>query len=488
MSTKKANLISTLIGFIILCILLIKLPIGLANNGDYYRVMSKNNLYFFEKEPQEQFFNYFVKDFGILEYYNEASSENQIITSQNLFIQLAVKLDNLFTGQDYSFDIRFLGFLQILLCTLGLYLFIDFLTYKKSFASSLLIGLFCVIVFTDVSYSTYFNSFYAEGLAYTLFIILFSSILLLFQKRYSPYFLYILILISSLLLVFLKQQYVPIGMILGLLFIYIGYKERSKLLKKAAYISSIILSITSILVYVFIPQEFVDINSYHAMTRGILLTADDPEEALEEFNIYNQYTLLNGETYYTKYPQVDVNTDTFEEDFFSHYGFISVGMYYLKHPNQLSKILGLATKNAYSPRSTVLGNYLAQTGHAPNEQVHFHTFWSRLKSYMVPTSVSFLFIWCLLAILLSLKNKEQMITILSMILIGLSQVGVSIIGAGEADLAKHIFLFSIIFDYINIIGISYLINKLMVIIIPKLSSIKLRFSRTTHNFGKGLSQ
>lgn len=458
MNIKKPAFISTVIAFIILCILLIGIPIGMANNGDYYRTMSQNDLYFFEKAPEDQFFNYFVKDFGVFQYYNEITKKETIFTSQHLFIRLAMKIDAFFTNGDYSFDIRFLGFLQILLCCFGIYLFVDYLSYQKTFLTGLLIGLICVLAFTDVGYCAYFNSFYAEGFAYTLFIILFSSILLLFQKRYSPYFLYPLILTSALLLIFLKQQYAPIGIILSIVFIFIAFFEPKKWLKRIAYISCFLSALSGILVYVLIPQEFVNINSYHAMTRGILLTSDTPEESLSEFNIYKQYSLLNGETYYTKYPQVDTDTHEFKEEFLSKYNFVSICLYYVKHPDQLNKMLKFAAENAYNPRPTSLGNYLANSGHEKCARFEQHTLWSTAKD-MIPNTSAFLLIWCILGVVLGIKNRPQMIVIASMVLIGLSQIGVSIIAAGDADLGKHIFLFSIVFDFVNLIGISYILTK-----------------------------
>lgn len=473
---KKPTIITCLITLCLLIYTLIFIPIGMANNGDYYRITSQNNLYFLEHESEDQFFGHFIKDFGVLQYYNEVPKQERIITSQNVFVKLAMILDRLFTGEDGIFDIRFLAAIYIVLYLIGFYLIIDYLTYQKSFLTSLIIGLASMFIFADTSYTAYFNSFYAEGLAYILILILFGSILLLSQHRYRPFILYSIIFICSALLTTLKQQYAPIGIILGLFFLILAIREHRYVFKKVLYISSGSIALFSILAYLLIPQEFVTVNQYHAMTRGILMSADNPEEALKEFNIRPEYSMLNEETAYVKYALADLSSEEVHEEFFSHYNFISISMYYMKHPEALGKMLAISSANAYSPRPTVLGNYLKSSGKPAGTQTRFFTLYNQIRAGLTPKSVGFLFIWCIIVILVNFKNTHQRIVIATLVLIGLSQIGISIIGAGDADLAKHTFLFTVIFDLINLIGIAHVISYI---------STKVSFKFTTKSLHKG---
>ncbi len=457
---KRPVFIISFLTLILLIGILIIYPIGMADNGDYYRVMVRNDLYFLEEKPEEQFFGYFVKDFGIREYFNEMPKEDAIFTSQNLFIKLSIMISQIVTNNSNRFDVRILGGMQIILCVVGIYLLVDFLTYKKTLIAGLLIGFLCMLVFADTAYTAYFNSLYAEGLSYTTFLIIFSSALLIQQKRYSPYFLYSLIFINSVILIFLKQQYAPIGILLAGIFVIIGLRESKKIVRRVLYGLGGFMVFMCIAVYVLIPQEFVTINQYHAMTRGILMTSEDPEKSLSEFSINEQYSILNGDTYYDKHPQTDTSSEDMYENFFSKYNFVSVSMYYIKHPNQLWKMISYSSNNGYMIRPEVLGNYVKESGKEWGEKTNLFTAYSTIKKDLAPKSAEFLLIWCVLAILLNLKNPYQMKIILIAVLIGLSQIGVSIIGAGDADLGKHIFLYTVVFDFVNVIGFSYVINKL----------------------------
>ena len=458
--TKYIPLVTCVITFCLLAYTLLINPRGIANNGDYYRVMSQHNLYFLEEQPEDQFFGYFIKEFGEYEYYNEISKEERLVTSQNIVIRLAKGLDRLFTGDDHRFDIRFLAIIYILIYLIGLYLIVDYLVYQKNIISAALIGGLAIFIFADSSYTLYFNSLYAEGMAYSLFLVLCGCLLLLGQKRYNAYVLYGSVFGVSILFILLKQQYAPIGVFLGILLFVLSLKEPRRMLKRGLKIGGFGLGLLSILGYLLIPQEFVTVNQYHAMTRGLLMASEDPEKTLESFGIDPQYSILNEETYYEKYPHVDTSSEEMAEDFFSKYNFVSVSMYYLQHPKELGKMLDIAAKNAYSPRPAVLGNYLQNAGHTWGEQTHFFTLYDTLRSAVTPKSIGFLILWCILATLINFKNKHQRLIIAMMVLIALSQIGISIIGAGDADLAKHIFLFTLVFDIVNFIGIAYSIGKL----------------------------
>ena len=49
-------------------------------------------------------------------------------------------------------------------------------------------------------------------------------------------------------------------------------------------------------------------------------------------------------------------------------------------------------------------------------------------------------------LVISFKNRQRMLILGFVLMMGLSQIAVSIIGAGDADLAKHIFLYNVSFD------------------------------------------
>ena len=446
------------------CILFLTLfltpVIGMADNGDFYRVINGNGLYKLDRGQPDEYLQYFSKEFGVYQYFNEY--ESSLLSSQTPFIHAAVKLDALFTGNDAVFDIRFLAVMLCLWILVALYLLVDYASYGLDRRYGYLIAAIAVVLFIDTGYTAYFNSFYAEGIVFAGFLTALGCALLIRQNRYNPYVLLGLYMVSGFALVTAKQQNAPLGVLLGLLCIPmllgLPYKqaERKKRQKRvaAAAVCSFALCTCGIAVYLLIPGEFVDINKYHSMTRGILMTSQNPETALEQFDIDPQYSLLDQSIYYERYPAADVEGEELKAHFYPKYGFISVAGYYLGHPQELLQMVDYAAKNAYSIRPEAIGNYERSAAEEPGAKTSFFTLHSTLKERVVPHTVGFMIIWVAVMLGFSFRDKWRTLVLACAVLMGFSQIGVSIIGAGDADLSKHIFLYNVAFDFTNFIMIS----------------------------------
>lgn len=451
---------------IIIFILFIS-PIGMADNGDFFRVMNGNGLYKLDRSQPDEYLQYFSTDFGTYEYYNEY--QNSMFSSQTLFISAATALDRLLTGDDGLFDVRYLSFFICLWLLLDLYLLVDYATWGIIKRRRYYIAALGVLFFTDTGYTAYFNSFYAESLVFVSFLATMASALLIFQKRYRPYPLLALYIFSSLVLTTAKQQNAPLGVLLGLLIIPIMisiFKQnpiaglrRARLRKLAVAGCSILLCACGIMVYFVIPQEFVDINKYHSMTRGILMTSQNPETALDYFGINPQYSLLDGTIYYERYPTADVEGEEIKTEFYPKYGFVSVAAYYTLHPSDFVEMLNTAAKSAYVTRPDAIGNFRRSAGRQPEAKTYFFTLISTLKKGTIPRTVGFMIIWIVGMLGLSFADRKRTLVLLCAILMGLSQIVVSIIGAGDADLSKHIFLYNLAFDLTNFIVLSTVIMR-----------------------------
>jgi hypothetical protein len=116
--------------FLIAVITLFTPPfIGMADNGDYFRILYSNGLYFNIPDYDSQYLGYFVKEYGIFQYYNENGAT--LSSSQSLFIQLAMLVNGLFNpGQ--TFDIRFQAIIYTVLYTIAVYLLVESVTWKAS--------------------------------------------------------------------------------------------------------------------------------------------------------------------------------------------------------------------------------------------------------------------------------------------------------------------------------------------------------------------
>lgn len=492
--------------------------VGMADNGDFYRIINGNGIYKLDRNEPDQYLQYFSREFSVYQYYNEY--EDSVLSSQTPFIRAAMALDRLFTGDDSLFDVRFLALLLALLALLALYLLVEYVSKDLNRREGYLAAALSVFLFADTGYIAYFNSFYAEGLVLVCFLLAMTSTLLLEQHRYNPYLLLSLYTVSGVTLTFAKQQNVPLGVLMGILGGIIAFryfaqerrlatiqssdgillapiatpnqavlplqdnretKQKKKLFslfhhkskptdpnaapqphrffRRICLSCSMLLILLGLASYVLIPQEFVNINKYHAMTRGILMTSKNPEEALKQFGINPQYSLLDRSIYYERYPTADVSGHELTTQFYPKYGFVSVAAYYIGHPAELMQMLDYSARNAYSIRPAVMGNYQRDAGKEAGQKSYIFALYSSLKQAFTPRTVGYMLIWIALALVIGLRDRGRTIVLGFAILMGLSQIGVSIIGAGDADLSKHIFLYNVAYDFTNFILISTVMLK-----------------------------
>lgn len=80
-----------------------------------------------------------------------------------------------------------------------------------------------------------------------------------------------------------------------------------------------------------IGDEFHSADKFHAMTRGVMLQAENPEKAMEEFGIDPSYSILTDVSMYDAYPMVKEGNPTLEEQFLSRYNEATLAKWYIRH-------------------------------------------------------------------------------------------------------------------------------------------------------------
>ncbi|WP_189019767.1 glycan biosynthesis hexose transferase WsfD [Paenibacillus marchantiophytorum] len=442
--------------------------IGMADNGDFFRILYSNGLYFNDPNYNSQYLGFFVKNYGIYQYYNENGAT--LYSSQSLFIKASMYVNHIFHDAQ-NFDIRYQAMLYLVLYVIAVYLLVEALTWKISKKKGYLIAVIAIFILGDTGYTAYFNSFYSESVVLLMTVLLFAAGLLLYRKRYNDYVLLAVFVLSAIALTTSKQQNAPVGIITAVLGIFIIYIRKKRSYRIVTLISLFVMLGVGIGTYVLIPKEFVNINKYHAMTRGVLMDSVNPEKTLETFGINKQYAVLNGSLYYNPYASVDVNSKMLQDNFYSKYGFGSILSYYLSHPDQAGNMLNLAARDGFTIRPKAMGNYEQSVGKSFGAQTVFFSGYSLLKDALSPKTFGFIILWILIvlglytpAFVAAIRQRQwrsalRLPLIVMMILMGLSGIFVSIIGAGDADLSKHEFLFTLTFDLVSLLTVVDVLAK-----------------------------
>ncbi|NFO11530.1 hypothetical protein FDB29_10565 [Clostridium botulinum] len=444
--------------------------IGMADNGDFYRVINKSGAYHLNKNSNEIFLGYFIKDYGIYKYNNDYA--NLLISTQSIFVKLAIFFDRIFT-KDYVLDIRFMSVMFLIIEAMGVYFFIKALINKlDSSKYKLIITLVTILIFCDTGYLAYYNSFYGESVNICCFLM--SIGLLIYMIEFDKFTWYNLIAfgISSFLFFGAKQQLAPVGILIAFIFIIIGiYMTNKRFTKMLAYILAVIFIVSSMVFYKSITGDFKYINIYHSMNRGILLNEDDPDSILEDFNISTQYSLLQETDFFEEIKLLDPYEEELIDDYYEKFSLGRILDYYITHPKAFIKVLKISFKNGYSIRPKVIGNYEQSEHKEFGAKSYFFATWSTFKEKFIPKNmlftVSTIFIYLYLStsrFLKAIKNNNKKIqfkeiTYFYVFLVGISQIIISVIGAGDADLSKHVFMYNMAFDLIFIYILSLIFEN-----------------------------
>ena len=303
--------------------------IGLANNGDFPRIAGRLSLCP-EGGWDQNRFTYFVSVYRELP---ACHWDSEIPTSAMLLVRAARLLH---TGT--TFPIRYLGFLQ----------------------AAILLGLlwhwpWAALLFLDVSYVAYFNSFYLEA-ASLLFLLATVAAAL---RRKAQWF-----LLAALLLVTCKTQHAMLAVPLS------AYAFRAfRPWKASAAITALLLAAAAAMVH-FTPLDYKASNLWNSAFVSLL--PHDPA-ALAALHAGPEFLPFIGRNAY-QFPD-QATADLYIRAFYSRCGYRDLASYYLTHPVMAARRIAEAGSELRHVRPTYLGIY--ERGSA---RWWTYSWWSDLKS------------------------------------------------------------------------------------------------------------
>jgi hypothetical protein len=463
---------SALLSALLLTIMLFVPPyLGMADDGSFSSVANPLGIYHQEDLDENLYFNYYVKDYVSL-----ASDEtvNTNFSAQSILIRLAKLIDDFFT-KDNIFDIRFLALIYGILFILSIAILIFHAAKRaKTFSQSVVIGLSGVLIFADVSYITFFSSFYSEPVMYICILLCVGAALGLKDKKHDIAYL-IVFTLSGVLLTTSENQCAIIGVLLGILalrFLFIN----SNIFWRIGCISSVVILFISVMISVYyIPSNYTQTSKYHAMTRGVLFQASDPEKALEEFGIDASYAVLADTSSYDDYPLVNADSKALDKGFYDKYNSTKIAFYYFKHPKAMISMLDIAVKSSFNIRSGLGGNYEKSVGMPKMAKSLFWSFWSNFKANSAPKTLGFVVILFIAAIVLFRPRSLKLIKeykergsipfdiILILFGIAISQALITIFNSGDTELSQHLFLQSAAIDLIIYFCFAEVLHRIKII-------------------------
>lgn len=471
------NRIFPLVGAIIVfvlcfCVLYLGDNVGLSDNGDFRRVLLVNNL---EYKEDTDYYYLFKQDY-IMELEGDTfkemllstwntDDENDIYTSPHFVLIKISKtmnfLANCITGREVTeYNIAWLAAIYILMLTMAAWCIFTFFQGRRKLLQAVVFFIF-VFIFCDAGYLLYFNSFYGEPLQYTSVMLIIAIGLMIYRRPSLPKI--ICFFVSLYFFAGSKLVNIPYSIIVGLLSLCMVMLRKDKLFKIGVVLSAVISIGFMINLYTNIPDWMQEDTTYQSVFFGLAKESDTPAEDLKELGLDEEYvSLVNTHAYMDEeeYP-IDISSEQFRHDFYEKVSKFDILMFYLRHPARLYKKLCLAIESSAYIRPPNVGNSSTKI----MEMTNRFSIWSNVRIFLKflyqPIVIFALFIIITLYILIiniyavfnrkdtDIHKRMYQICAFNALLIGIwINLILPVVCNGEADLAKHMFLF---INYIDIL-------------------------------------
>lgn len=438
--------------------------VGVADNGDFLRVFSTVGMDYahIDLSYEDKYFHYFIKDWVFAEPFRGA-----YITTQTLVVFIATLFNRLLYSNQY-FDMRFMVLVYTALLMIAFYYLIRY-NKSKSPVFAGVMAVLLVFVFADGAYVAYFNSLFGEPVSLVFLLLTVAlGIALTKQERPSKTLLTFYFAVCF-FFVFSKIQNAPVGILAALMGLRFMRFRPDRGWRKLVIWSSAVLALGSVTMYLLAPKQFKEINIYQTVFYGVLKDSPSPKEDLKELGLNPDLSVLANTNFFTPNTPIPQSDPVLYEQFYSHMSHGKILAFYLKHPGRLLDKLEVAARDGMTIRPYYLGTY-EQSDNQPSGAVNTKmSSWSEFKHSKVPNRFWFVFavfaayfgvlIWeYIRADSLRRKVYAELFALIGCI--GAFAFLIPIIGDGEADLAKHLFLFNVSFDIMLVTSVLWIVAKL----------------------------
>jgi hypothetical protein len=419
--------------------------IGIADNGDFARVINPFCLGYVANQETEA--DYVVSKY---EFTPDAYWDVRFVTSESLLAGIAILL-NCLVSKDGFFDIRVIGLLHTAILLVAAWLLLICSRRLGRPARGVFIALL-IVATTDVGYVQWLNSFYSETSSYLFFLLTAGLAWLLTQRRGGAFLLFVWALAAA-LLVGAKPQNAPLGLAVAVFAFQLRTLDAGRLWRRSCAgiaIAAVILSVVYSGIAPF--PEMKEIARYDAVFYGILPESPTPAQDLAELGLSPDLARFTERSPYP--PDSGVQDPAFREAFFARINYGKVLKFYAAHPRRLVSALGRSARKALLLRPG-LSNFTREAGLAPNSRSHAFEVWSCLHEHVYPRRLAFLVIalgiYCAVLVLHRRTRSdtgEKLRADLAAIILVMAMIAYAVVAVtvGTVDTIKHMFLVNVLVD------------------------------------------
>ncbi|MEX2460285.1 MAG: hypothetical protein WD469_03115 [Paenibacillaceae bacterium] len=448
------------VSLIVIFLLMIQPIVGVADNGDFMRIMGSVGLNYTDitEVYKDKYFGYIHSQYSL-----QAIGMGGYVSSEIIVVWLATIIARIFS-LNHVFDIRILAMIYTFIFLYAMY---GLLAMNKQAAvwKNVLMAILFILVFADIGYMAYFNSLFGEPVSFTFMLLTLAMVHILLNKIKPSKWILVVFFLAAFFLVGSKVQNAPLGILLALFSLRFWHLREDHTWKRLVAAVSILLAIVSAVVYFSVPKEIKQINEYQTVFYGILKDSPSPKQDLKELGLNPDLAVNAGTNYFTAEPAIKQQAPIMREQFYPNLDHMKVALFYFKHPLRFIAKLEIAAHKGMTNRSYYLGSYEKSANRGYGAVSYAFGTWSEFKRTYMPNNLLFIALFALtyFYILISkyfrTKERKKRIYLELYMVIGIMAAIsfiVPLIGDGEADLSKHLFMFNLCFDLMFVIGVLWL--------------------------------
>jgi hypothetical protein len=439
-------------GTILFYQLIIPPVVGLADNGDFVKVIGMFDLH-------GRDYHTYVNIDTVYQIRPEYHWVSGFVSLEMPLTQLAVWL-NLVVSKDGNFDLRCIGIVHGTLFLLAVWLFFPLLAAMRRGVRWATAAL-ALFIFCDVMYVNSLNAFYMDEPAY-LFLLL-TAVLYLRVIQFGRKLDAVLLMICPFLMVSAKAQHAPLGLWVAILFFATANALKPFTRSRWYAAGACLVLASALMMWKAQPADYASNPLYNVTFEEILPHAKNVERTLTDLGLDDSYRFCIGKKAYSPGSGLDdeAHYPDFRKHFMQRLSFVKLAFFYARHPAVAHRTMLDSLSEA--GRQHAFGNFDSSYGYPWSAESKAFGFWSDVKRHFFyhhgsAFLFSFLALVTLFGVLLWLERKR--------LPRGALPAGFCLIGAAvtelclstlcdSMDITRHSMLFYVLFDMI-VLACAYL--------------------------------
>jgi hypothetical protein len=415
--------------------------IGLADNGDFAKVIGR-----FDLIPRGDNRGEFVD--SVYEVHPDKHWVSDFFSLEIALTYPALWVNSLLSKGPY-FDLRSIGIVHGALFLAAIWLFAPLLANHRPWVRWTMYAL-VLLVYCDMMYVSALNSFYMDVPAYLfllLTVVFFLRMLRWERKRDA-----VLLILCSFLLVSAKSQHALLGFWIAFLFIAAARTFHSLRPKWWRLAAACLVLASFLMLWKAQPADYAVYPLYNITFEGILPHVKNVDRTLADLHLDDSYRHCIGTNAFL--PHSPMDDAAFRRTFSQRLSFGSLAVFYVRYPAVAYRTLRNALSEAGQQHD--LGTFDMSAGYPQGTQSGAFALWSGLKRSLFHHHgngfvFSFLALLASFGILLGLERKclPRGACLGGLCLVGgtLTEMAISTM-CDSMDITRHSTIFLVLFDMI----------------------------------------